>query len=113
MIKVRNLVKKFGEKTVIDDISFDIKDNKIAYLEINDQNVATLYYNGTAVNTTTLFSTGAIITTRVHIVGDKPVGVIVYRNQDNLRCLTVLTTSHNHTAINFPYYTQEIGRAHV
>lgn len=29
MIKVRNLVKKFGEKTVIDDISFDISKGEI------------------------------------------------------------------------------------
>lgn len=89
-------------------LSFDIKNNKIAYLEINDQNVATLYYDGAVVNTETIFSTGAIITTRVHIIGNKPVGVIVYRNQDNMRCLTVLTPSHKHTAINFPYYTQVI-----
>ena len=104
--------KMFQVEDVTEDyvkyLSFDIKNNKISYLEINDQNVATLYYDGAAVNTETLFSTGAIITTRVHIIDDKPIGVIVYRNQDNMRCLTVLTPSHKHTAINFPYYTQVI-----
>lgn len=92
-------------------LAFDIKDNTLAYLEINDQNVAALYYNGFVVNDATLFSTGAIITARVRIIDNMPVGVIVYRNQDNERCLTILTPLHKHTAKNFPYYTQVIKNA--
>lgn len=90
-------------------LAFDIKDETLAYLEINDQNVAALYYNGFVVNDATLFSTGAIITARVRIIDNMPVGVIVYRNQDNERCLTILTPLHKHTATNFPYYTQIIN----
>lgn len=90
-------------------LAFDIKDDTLAYLEINDQNVAALYYNGFVVNDATLFSTGAIITARVRIIDNIPVGVIVYKNQDNERCLTILTPLHKHTATNFPYYTQIIN----
>ena len=106
MFKVEDVTSEYN-----DYLAFDIKDNTLAYLEINDQNVAALYYNGFVVNDETLFSTGAIITARVRIIDNMPVGVIVYRNQDNERCLTVLTPLHKHTAPNFPYYTQVIKNA--
>ena len=104
MFKVEDVTSEYNNY-----LAFDIKDDTLAYLEINDQNVAALYYNGFVVNDATLFSTGAIITARVRIIDNMPVGVIVYRNQDNERCLTILTPLHKHTATNFPYYTQIIN----
>lgn len=106
MFKVEDVTSEYNNY-----LAFDIKDDTLAYIEINDQNVAALYYNGFVVNDTTLFSTGAIITARVRIIDNMPVGVIVYRNQDNERCLTILTPLHKHTAKNFPYYTQLIKNA--
>lgn len=106
MFKVEDVTADYNKY-----LAFDIKDDTLAYLEINDQNVAALYYNGFVVNDATLFSTGAIITARVRIIDNMPVGVIVYRNQDNERCLTILTPLHRHTAKNFPYYTQVIKNA--
>lgn len=103
MFKVEDVTATYNKY-----LSFDIENDTLAYLEINDQNVAALYYNGFVVNDATLFSTGAIITSRVRIIDNMPVGVIVYRNQDNERCLTILTPLHKHTAKNFPYYTHLI-----
>lgn len=106
MFKVEDVTSEYNKY-----LAFDIENDLLAYLKINEQNEAELWYQDDVVSSTELFSTGSIINARVRVIDGRPVGVIVYRNQDNERCLTVLSINWHYTAKNFPYYTQLIKNA--
>lgn len=72
---------------------FDIVNNKEAYVTISDLNIPTIYYDGSTISgTQPLFTTGAIVQSRVKVINGTPVYVAVYYDDNNNAKVYTLTS---------------------
>ena len=91
-------IKEDVTEEFIDYLSFDIHNGQLATLNLvsdDTGNRAALKYGSSTYTSTKLFIHGNIITSRVRVVNDKPVAVIVYRDDNNNLMMCVLSDTVN------------------
>ena len=86
---------KFVKEDVTDTygqyMAFDIKSNKLAHIELTNNNTIKLYTSfETEAETSQLFAAGEIVCSRVKILTDYNVAVIVYKDENNVLKATMM-----------------------